>query len=83
MDAWNTGYAETAPDLVVEVAPPSDSRRGVHDKAHMWLNHGARLVWVVQPETRTVDVFRPVALLLGMVAQGAQLGGDGEVDVLA
>ena len=54
-----TGYAEVAPDLVVEVASPSDSRREVHDKAHMWLGHGVRLVWVVHPETRTVDVHRP------------------------
>ena len=53
-----TGYAEVAPDLVVEVASPSDSRREIHDKAHMWLNHGVRLVWVVQPESRTVDVYR-------------------------
>ena len=59
LDAWNTGYAETVPDLVVEVVSPSDSRREVHDKAHMWLNHGVRLVWVVQPESRTVDVYRP------------------------
>ena len=59
VDARITGYAESAPDLVVEVASPSDSRREVHDKAHMWLNHGVRLVWVVQPETRTVDVYRP------------------------
>ncbi len=51
-------YAEVVPDLVVEVASPSDSRREVHDKAHMWLNHGVRLVWVVQPESRTVDVYR-------------------------
>ena len=48
-----------APDLVVEVASPSDSRREVHDKAHMWLSHGVRLVWVVHPETRMVDVHRP------------------------
>ncbi|MXW25555.1 MAG: Uma2 family endonuclease [Dehalococcoidia bacterium] len=54
-----TGYAPVAPDLVVEVASPSDSRREVHDKAHMWLNHGVLLVWVVQPETRTIDVYRP------------------------
>ena len=53
-----TGYAGVAPDLVVEVVSPSDSRRGVHDKAHMWLSHGVRLVWVVQPETRTVEVYR-------------------------
>ena len=53
-----TGYAEVAPDLVVEIASPSNSRREVHDKAHMWLSHGVRLVWVVHPETRTVDVCR-------------------------
>ena len=50
------GYAEVAPDLVVEIASPSDTRREVHDKARMWLSHGVRLVWVVHPETRTVDV---------------------------
>ena len=59
VDARVTGYAEVAPDLVVEVASPSDSRREVHDKAHMWLSHGVRPVWVVHPETRMVDVHRP------------------------
>ena len=59
LNARITGYAEVAPDLVVEVASPSDSRREVHDKAHMWLNHGVRLVWVVQPKTRTIEVYRP------------------------
>ena len=44
------------PDLVVEVASPSDSRRELNDKAQMWLRHGVRVVWVVQPDTRTVDV---------------------------
>ena len=51
-----TGYSETAPDLVVEIASPSDSRSQIHDKARMWLSHGVRLVWVVHPDTRTVDV---------------------------
>ena len=53
------GYAEVVPDLVVEVASPRDSRRAAHDKAHMWLGHGVRLVWVVHPEARAVDVYRP------------------------
>ena len=53
------GYAEVVPDLVVEVASPSDSRREMHDKAHMWLSHGVRLVWVLHPEARAVDVHRP------------------------
>ena len=59
LSARITGYAEVALDLAVEVASPSDGRREVHDKAHMWLNLGTRLVGVVQPETRTVDVYRP------------------------
>ena len=58
LDADVPGYAEVVPDLVVEIASPSDSRRGVHDKARMWLSHGVRLVWVVHPETRTIDVHR-------------------------
>ena len=53
-----SGYPGAIPDLVVEVTSPSDSRREVHDEAHMWLSHGVHLVWVVQPETRTVDVYR-------------------------
>ena len=63
-----TGYAETAPDLVVEVASPSDRRTAIDDKARMWLAHGVRLVWVVHPDTRTVDVHRaggPAATLAG------------------
>ena len=59
LDAWNTGYSEVVPDLVVEVASPSDGRRELHDRAYMWLSHGVRLVWVVQPSARTVDVYQP------------------------
>ncbi len=58
LNARITGYAEVVPDLVVEVASPGDSRCEVHDKARMWLSHGVRLIWVVHPETRTVDVYR-------------------------
>ena len=53
-----TGYAEVVPDLVVEVASPSDSLREVNDKALMWLSYGVSLVWAVNPDTRSVDVYR-------------------------
>ena len=59
LGTWVTGYAEVAPDLVVEVASPSDSLREVNDKALMWLSYGVRLVWVVNPDARRVDVYRP------------------------
>ena len=53
-----TGYAEVVPDLVVEVASPSDSLREINDKALMWLSYGVSLVWAVNPDTRSVDVYR-------------------------
>lgn len=59
LDAEIDGYAEVVPDLVVEIVSPSHSRRWAHDRAQMWLNHGAPLVWIVHPNTRTIDVYRP------------------------
>ena len=53
-----TSYYEIIPDLVVEIASPSDSRREVNDKARMWHSYGVPLVWAAYPETRTIDVHR-------------------------
>ena len=53
-----TGYAQVAPDLAVEIVSPSDWLPAVNDKALMWLRYGVRLVWVVRPDERRVDVHR-------------------------
>ncbi len=52
-------YTEIPPDLVIEVASSSDSTNAVTDKARMWVGAGVRLVWVIWPETRMIDVHRP------------------------
>ena len=59
LDVEVTGYYEVVPDLVVEVVSPGDSAREVMDKVLMWLSYGTRLVWAVNPGSRTVDVYRP------------------------
>ena len=59
LDVEVTGYYEVIPDLVVEVISPGDSASEVMDKALMWLSFGARMVWAVNPESRSVDVYRP------------------------
>ena len=58
LDVQVTGYYEVVPDLIVEVVSPGDSAREVMDKALMWLSFGARMVWAVNPQTRSVDVYR-------------------------
>ena len=76
LDADIVGYAEAVPDLVVEIRSPSDSRREVHDKARMWLSHGVRLVWVVHPDTSTVDIHRPGRAIKELTGDALLDGGD-------
>lgn len=54
------GYAELAPDLVVEVRSPGDSRRHMAERAMMWLSHGVRMVLAADPQPpATLTVYRP------------------------
>ena len=46
------------PDLAVEVVSPRDTTGEVDEKVKAWLRAGARLVWTVDPEMRSVTVFR-------------------------
>ena len=71
------GYADVVPDLAVEIVSPSDTRRGVHERAQMWLSFGARLVWVGFPEERTVDVY-PAGEAMFTLSESDTLDG-GEV----
>jgi Uma2 family endonuclease len=52
-------YIAGPPDLVVEIASPSQYRPELGAKAWQWLRRGARLVWVVWPKRRQVDVWTP------------------------
>lgn len=53
-----TGYRDGAPDLAVEVMSQWDSRLKAARKAALWLELGARSVWIVNPRQRTVEVCR-------------------------
>jgi Uma2 family endonuclease len=52
------GFFPEAPDLAVEVLEPDERVRKVLTKVQDWLHAGCRLVWVVDPETTTVTVYR-------------------------
>ena len=51
-------YLEFAPDLVVDVLSDNDRPGEVLAKVGDWLDAGARLVWVVDPERRLARVYR-------------------------
>jgi Uma2 family endonuclease len=52
------GFAALAPDLAVEVLSPRDRRGDVLEKVGEYLDAGTRLVWVIDPQTRTATAYR-------------------------
>lgn len=54
---------ELFPDLAVEVVSTGNTRQEMEGKLHDYFNSGTRLVWLVYPKRRTVDVYtRPTAV---------------------
>jgi Uma2 family endonuclease len=50
-------FFQGAPDLAVEVISPSDRASEVISKAQDWLQSGCTVVWVIDPETKTVTAY--------------------------
>jgi len=53
-----TGYAEIAPDLVVEVMSPSDVFTQMLRKVQQYLRAGVGEIWIVVPDDRSIAVCR-------------------------
>ena len=52
-------YYPGPPDLVIEVLSPGDRRGKVEQKVSLWLESGARSVWLVNPRRQTVELISP------------------------
>jgi Uma2 family endonuclease len=53
------GYLLTVPALVVEVRSKNDTQPEIDTKVNDYLTAGALLVWVADPDARTVTVYQP------------------------
>ncbi len=51
-------YPEVAADLCVEVLSPSNRLSQMRDKVQEYFARGVRMVWIVDPEERSVKVYR-------------------------
>jgi len=80
------GFIEGPPEFAVEVRSPSDAWLAAIEKGGIWIGHGARVVWVVDPAAKVVVVMRPGAQPEEVRAGGrasARPALDLEVDVAA
>jgi Uma2 family endonuclease len=52
-------YWHLCPDFVIEVRSPTDRVRTLREKMREWMDNGAQLGWMLDPENRTVEIYRP------------------------
>ena len=53
------GFWRLCPDFVVEIRSPSDKLPAQQDKMRFWIEHGARLGWLIDPFDDVAYVYRP------------------------
>lgn len=58
LDETPVGYPALAPDLAVEVLSPSNSLAKIRDKMREYFERGVHMVWIVDPEARTLTIYR-------------------------
>jgi Uma2 family endonuclease len=72
-------YWPVCPNFVIELRSQSDRVRVLREKMDEWLANGAQLAWLIDAETRTVEIYRP-----GFEAEtrtgASSLAGEGPVD---
>jgi len=70
------GFWEVAPDLVVEIVSPDDTADEINQKVREYLAAGTRLVWVVYPRQRQVNVYRASGDVRILFEEGTLDGED-------
>ena len=59
-DHGETGFIHGRPDFLVEVISMSRTRREWQSRMKTWTSNGVPLAWLVDPERKCVEVYRPI-----------------------
>lgn len=73
------GWVTIPPDLAVEVLSPGDLAHEVEEKVEEYLRASVKLIWVVNPTTKTVRIHRPNNEIVrrgGTVKLGETISGE-------
>jgi Uma2 family endonuclease len=76
LDQRPRGYPDATADICVEVLSPSNRAAQMDDKVREYLDRGVRLVWVVDPDERTVTVHAPSLEPQELAETDALTGGN-------
>jgi Uma2 family endonuclease len=58
-DSQQSSFAPICPDFVIELRSPSDGLALVEAKMEMWIANGAEVAWLIDPERKVAEIYRP------------------------
>ena len=68
-------FANICPDFVVELRSGSDRVQSLQAKMREYIDNGARLGWLIDPQQRQVEIYRP-GLAVKVLSNPADLSGE-------
>ncbi len=69
------GFVPLCPDFVVELRSATDSLAKLQEKMQEYLNNGARLGWLIDPQNQRVEIYRP-GQEIQVLEHPAELSGE-------
>ncbi|MBV9157581.1 MAG: Uma2 family endonuclease [Acidobacteriaceae bacterium] len=52
-------FPRVLPAFVIEVRSPSDRKKDLHEKMLAYMRNGVELAWMIDPQSRTVSIYKP------------------------
>ncbi|MGB3404745.1 MAG: Uma2 family endonuclease [Microcoleaceae cyanobacterium] len=68
-------FANICPDFVVELRSSSDTLKSLQEKMQEYIDNGAKLGWLIDPQHRTVEVYR-VGVEVEVLSNPTELSGE-------
>lgn len=57
-DAEKNQFAHVCPEFVIELKSPSDNLKYLTNKMNKWIENGCSLAWLINPENKTISIYR-------------------------
>lgn len=73
---FDEGFCPIAPDLAVEVVSPHDTHQEIQAKLQDYFSAGVPLIWLVEPGTCTVTVYRQGGDSISLLRVNDSLSGE-------
>jgi len=58
-DDEQSSYAPACPDFIIELRSLSDRLSDLQAKMLQWIANGAQLAWLIDPQRKAVEIYRP------------------------